>query len=136
MESERKPRLMEQARRELQGEPTEHRVPVTLPHALARKYPNAGITLAWQWLFPASRPCRDTSKRVVLHHLHPSAVQKAVAAAMRALDLVRPGSCHTLRHSFAPRLLQQGTDIRTVQELMGHKSVETTQIYTHVMCWA
>ncbi len=121
------------ARRSLQGTPVERRVPVTLPYALARKYPNAGTTLAWQWLFPASRPCMDEGGHVVRHHLHPSAVQRAVSAAMRRAGVVRRGSCHTLRHSFATNLLAGGTDIRTVQELLGHRSVETTQIYTHVL---
>ncbi len=117
----------------LAARPAEHRIPVTLPHALERKYPNAGISLGWQWLFPSTKICANDDGEARWHHLHTSAVQKQVRAAIRECDTVHRGSCHTFRHSFATQLLQHGTDIRTVQELMGHKSVETTQIYTHVL---
>jgi integron integrase len=107
---------------------------VPLPAALARKYPGAPQEWGWQWVFPASR----------LHHsprtgagfrwpLHPSAVQRVIKEAARIAGLTHRASCHTLRHSFATHLLEDGYDIRTIQELLGRRSVKTTMIYTHVL---
>ncbi|MDC0835205.1 integron integrase [Geitlerinema sp. CS-897] len=107
---------------------------VTLPFALARKYPNANRQWIWQFVFPSSTRCRNPRSGVIIrYHLHESGLQKAVKQAVRSAGLQKRVSCHTFRHSFATHLLQNGYDIRTVQELLGHKDVKTTMIYTHVL---
>jgi integron integrase len=107
---------------------------VYLPYALARKYPHANQEWPWQYVFPAAKLSKDPRTGLIRrHHLDESGLQKAVRAAAKAANIKKPVSCHTCRHSFATHLLEDGYDIRTIQELMGHKSIATTMIYTHVI---
>jgi integron integrase len=107
---------------------------VYLPYALDRKYPNAEREWGWQYVFPSSRLSVDPrSTKVRRHHLDESGLRKAIKRAAQQIGITKPVGPHTLRHSFATHLLEAGYDIRTIQELLGHKDVSTTMIYTHVI---
>jgi integron integrase len=107
---------------------------VSLPGALGQKYPQYAAHWGWQYVFPASSLCRDAyTGQLIRHHLHERFMQRAVQTAVRAAGITQPASCHTFRHCFATHLLEAGSDIRTVQELLGHADVSTTMLYTHVL---
>ncbi|MBI5451032.1 MAG: integron integrase [Gammaproteobacteria bacterium] len=117
-----------------EGDRAQHQPGVEMPDALARKYPNAAKQWGWFWVFPAREMSRDPRTGIIRrHHTHEQALQRAIKRAAAAAGIPKPVSTHTLRHSFATHLLESGYDIRTIQELLGHRDLKTTMIYTHVL---
>jgi integron integrase len=107
---------------------------VSVPDALKKKYPGATTSFAWQWLFPSRGLCQDPyDGNTIRYHVHPRTLQRTVQHAIHRAGINKPAGCHTFRHCFATHLLESGSDIRTVQELLGHSDVKTTMIYTHVL---